>query len=79
MNEIEQAKQFLKTESTDLCSQLAEKLIEDGTAKWRLDPYHPQVVGLVNSDRPDEAYVIVWLDEQDFELSDEFEKLLYTV
>lgn len=73
MNEIEQAKELLKEMATDEISDYAQKLVDEGRARWELDPYVNGVVGLMLTDNPSQAVVIVYVNDRDFECDLHFE------
>lgn len=66
--------------SLELLTELADpKFLEDVKREmnngytWIFDPYHEGVTGLVKDSDPQEAIVVVYLYEDDFEHSIDFE------
>lgn len=53
----------------------ARKLVEQGEGEWSWDPYVPNVIGLL---RPgtNKAWIVVYVEDSDFECSDEMEARL---
>lgn len=49
------------------------RMEETGFARWILDPEHDGVVGLVRDSDDSTALVVVYVDDEDFETSLEFE------
>jgi len=73
MNEIEQAKQLLKEEARDSVMDAANGLETMGDAEWVLDPEVAGVVGLVKPGTRT-AFIVVYLNDRDFETSDDFDQ-----
>lgn len=67
MNEIEQAKQFLRDEADPALVAAVEAKVESGEAHWRLDPHVDGVVGVVLTADPNRALVVVYVRDRDFE------------
>lgn len=63
----------------DLLGRIADRAVVDaadaavlnGSADWRVDPSHRDVVGLIRTGT-NRALVVVYLDAEDFEVADEF-------
>ena len=74
---IEKAISIFEADANEESVAVASKLIEEGRAKWVLDPEVDNVVGLVDGN---DAYVIVYLEFNDFETSELFDKtVFYTI
>jgi hypothetical protein len=71
---LQQAMNVLRDEADDATNELADRLYEDGVARWYWDPEVVNVVGLVDV-KTNRALVIVYLHDRDFETSLEFEEM----
>lgn len=74
MNEILKAKKMLGEIATDWVIEQAKALEDTGRGEWVLDPEVPGVVGLLHPGT-NNAWLIVYLEDQDFESSGEFDEL----
>lgn len=74
MNEIEKAKKFLAENASDWVVQGAQQLEANGLGEWVLDPEVRGVVGLLKP-RTNDAWLIVYLNDEDFETSLDFDVL----
>lgn len=52
--------------------QKAHNQVNRGALRWRIDPEYPNVVGLVTVDDPNEAVVVVYIKDEDFEVNTEW-------
>lgn len=53
----------------------AARLVLDGEASWQYDPDVRGVVGLIDG-ATDKAFIVVYLEDQDFETSEDFDNCI---
>lgn len=73
MDTIEKAKALLREHAQDYVMETADRLVREGTAVWVDDPEVFNVVGLVHADKQNRAYIVVYLEDNDFETSEDFD------
>lgn len=72
MDTIQQARALLASEADPYVLDLAEQLVAQERATWVPDPYVENVVGLLQPGS-DRAWLVVYLADQDWETSADFE------
>lgn len=76
MDEIEQAQRVLRDVADAAVTAAVEARVNAGTARWILDPEVEGVVGVTDTETG-RALVVVYIDHEDFEFSDEFEDSIW--
>lgn len=76
MDEIEQGQQVLRDVADADVTAAVEARVNAGTARWILDPEVEGVVGVTDAETG-RALVVVYVNREDFELSDEFEDSIW--
>lgn len=71
MDEINQARQLFDREVDPRVRIAAQDLVDRGLAEWRVDPVVPRVVGLVRTTDLHLALVVVYLEDEDLEVSED--------
>lgn len=76
-NQIEQAQALLKKQAAKRVVKAADRMVAAGAAEWIRDPEVSGVVGLVRTGTR-RALVVVYLQDGDFEVDDDFEAGLWS-
>ncbi len=70
------ARDILASEADPVVLETANRLYKNGEAAWALDPNKVGVIGLVKPDSRYDAYIVVYLSDNDFECSAEFDSMM---
>lgn len=70
------AKRLLKNEADEAVISAVAKRDARGSGEWVLDPEHDGVVGFLDADTGS-ALVVVYLPDEDFEISEDLEEEIF--
>lgn len=72
---IEKAQEIINRDAAEFVTEQIAYMVDEGTAKWIEDPWVDGVVGLIVPET-NTALLVVYVERDDWEMSDDFEDYL---